>query len=46
MLAIFSIHTGQSTSSFSTNQFFQNTNENSFKHFIKHMVGVRENPEL
>jgi len=24
----------------------QNTDENSFKHFIEHLVGVKENPKF
>jgi len=46
MLAILSTYTKQLTSSFSISQLPQNMNEISFKHFVEHMVGVRENPKF
>jgi len=43
---ILSTHTRQLTSPLSISQLPINTDESSFKHFIKHLVGVRENPKL
>jgi len=45
MLAFLSTYTGQLTSLFCTSQLLKNTDENSFKHFVEHLVGVRENSE-
>ena len=46
ILVILSIHTRQLTSPFIINQLPQNMDENSFKYFIEHLVGVRENPKF
>jgi len=46
MLAILSTHTRPSTSPFSIGQLSQNMNENSFKHFIEHLMGVRERLQI
>jgi len=42
LLAILFTHTKQLTSPFIISQLPQNTNESSFKHFIEHLVGLRE----
>ena len=46
ILAILFTHTRQLTSPFSISQLSINTDESSFKHFIKHLVGVRENSKF
>ena len=42
VLAILSIHAKQLTSPLSISQLPINTDKNSFKHFIEHLVGVRD----
>ena len=46
ILAILSTHTAQLTSPFNVSQLPQNMDESSFKHFIEHLVGMRENPKF
>jgi len=46
ILAILSTHTRQLTSHLSISQLHINADESSFKHFIKHLVGVRENSKF
>jgi len=46
LLAILPTPTRQLTSSLSISQLPINTDESSFKHFIKHFVGVRENSKF
>ena len=45
-LVILSTHTRQLTSPLSISQLPINTDESSFKHFIEHLVGVRENSKF
>ena len=45
-LVILSTHTRQLTSPLSISQLPINTDERSFKHFIEHLVGMRENPKF
>jgi len=42
IIVIFFTHTRQRTSPFSINQLSQNTDESYFKHFIEHIVCMRE----
>ena len=46
ILAILSTHTRQSTYPLSISQLPKNTDENSFEHFIEHLVGVKENSKF
>ena len=46
VLVILSTHTGQLTSPFRISQLSINPDESSFKHFIEHLVGVRENSKF
>jgi len=46
ILVILSTHTRQLSSPFSISQLSQNMDESSFKHFIEHLVGVRENSKF
>jgi len=46
VLAILSTQTRQLTSPLSISQLPINTDESPFKHFIEHLVGVRENSKF
>jgi len=46
ILAILPTHTSQLTSPLSISQLPINVDESSFKHFIEHLVGVRENSKF
>ena len=46
ILTILPTHTRKLTSPFSISQLPQNTYENSFNHFIEHLMGVRENSKF
>ena len=43
ILAILSTHTRQLASPFGISQLPRNTDETYFKHFIEHLVGIKEN---
>ena len=45
-LASLSTHNRQLTSSLGISQFSINMDESSFKHFIEHLVGLRENSKF
>ena len=46
ILVILSTHTRQLTPPFKISQLSINTDETSFKHFIEHLVGTRENSKF
>jgi len=46
ILVILSTDTRQLTSPFNISQLPKNREESSFKHLIKHLIGVRENPKF
>ena len=46
ILVILSTHTRQLISPLSISQLSINMDESSFKHFIEHLVGVRENSKF
>ena len=46
ILAILPTHTRQLTSPLGISQLPINKDENSFEHFIEHLVGVRENSKF
>jgi len=46
ILAILSTHTRQLASPFGISQLPRNTDETYFKHFIEHLVGIRENSKF